>query len=362
VAAKYTSAFMRAAVASAVLLAGACTHGIRDPGITPDAIETTLLLIGDAGEPDPRHRGAPLDSIVAHASEAPERTIVLFLGDNIYPAGVPVKADAPTVLDARRRLEEQVLAVPPGARGIFVAGNHDWGNVEPDGLLSIRRQGEWIAQLARGRDVRLLPANGCPGPVTVDNGRLRLVLLDTQWFLHPYVVRDSLTDCPNDVGVVTALLREQVRPTRDDQVVVVAGHHPLMTGGKHGGYCGITGPYNRFAGSAQDILSSKNRQMRDSLESAWSETPPFIYAAGHEHNLQVLRGRNVPHLLVSGAGSYSKAGCAVYMRESRFISQHRSGFMRVDIMRAGGVLLRVYHFDGGGRGGLVYTRWLEERP
>jgi hypothetical protein len=345
----------------AIFVASACSHTLQPAELAPTDIETTLLLIGDAGEPDPRHVGAPLDSLFAHASQAPERTIVAFLGDNIYPAGVPV-GDAARTADARRRLEAQVVTVPHGARGFFVPGNHDWAFVEPDGLYSIRLQEQWVAELARGRDVRLLPTNGCPGPVPIEAGRLRLVLLDTQWFLHPYIVRDSLTHCPNDVGEVTALLREQVAPGRPDQVVVVAAHHPLMTGGKHGGYCGITGPYNRFARSRQDILSSVNRAMRDSLESAFATHPPLVYAAGHDHNLQVLRGRSAAFLLVSGAGSYSKVGCAVRMRESLYTSQHRSGFMRLDILRAGGVLLRVYHFQRDGTGGLAYTRWLEARP
>lgn len=340
----------------------ACGARVFTAEIAPAEIETTLLFIGDAGEPDPRLPGAPLDSLFAHASVAPEKTVVVFLGDNIYPAGVPVNDDDPVFADVRRRLEAQVLAVPPGARGVFVPGNHDWAYHEPEGLYAIRAQERLITALARGRDVRLLPTNGCPGPVTLELGRTRLVLLDTQWFLHPYIVRDSLTDCPADVGQVIDLLRQQVRLTREDQLVVVAAHHPLMTGGKHGGYCGITGQYNRFAGSPQDILNGTNRAMRDSLESAFAEHPPFIFAAGHEHNLQVLRGRSAQYLLVSGAGSYSKAGCAVRMRESDFVSQHRSGFMRVDVLRGGGAFLTVYHFRRNGEGGLVYSRWLEDRP
>jgi hypothetical protein len=299
--------------------------------------------------------------MLAHAAEAPGRTIVVFLGDNVYPAGIPEDGAAEWA-DARRRLRSQVLAVPPGARGIFIPGNHDWAYHEPFGLASIRLQERLIAELADGRDVRMLPGNGCPGPISIDAGRLRLVMLDTQWWLHPYIVQDAATDCPTGLGTVTALLREHVRTDSEDRVVVVAAHHPLLTGGKHGGYCGITGPYNRFAGSSQDILSSKNRQLRDSLTSALAVQRPLVFAAGHEHNLQVMRGRPAAEYhVVSGAGSYSKAGCAVHMRESYFSSQYRSGFMRLDIMRGRGVLLRVYDFDGRGAGGLAYVRWLEDR-
>jgi len=145
-------------------------------------------------------------------------------------------------------------------------------------------------------------------------------------------------------------------------VVFVVAHHPLMTGGAHGGYCGITGPYRRFGGSSQDILSGANRTMRDSIRSAFTGRPPLAYVAGHDHNLQVLRGgRNVNYILVSGAGSASKTECAVKMRESYYVTQHRAGFMRVDIMRGKGVLLRVYRYPAGKHGALAYTRWLELR-
>lgn len=333
----------------------------------PEQIETTLFLIGDAGEPDPREIGAPLESLTVLAAAAPERTLIVFLGDNVYPDGIPEEGHAEWA-DARRRLAAQVRAVPPGARGIFVPGNHDWGGELPFGLYSLRLQEQAIASLAvgvgagegGGRDVRMLPSNGCPGPATVDVGRLRVIAMDTQWWLHSFIVRDSSTTCVTRVGAVTADLRRQVGTAGDGRVVVVAGHHPLMTGGEHGGYCGIAGPFRRLGGFSQDVMSAANRTMRDSLESAMRPFRPLVYAGAHDHNLQVLRGgRAVRYSLVSGAGSSAKVTCAVRLRESHYTSQHRPGFMRLDIMRDRGVLLRVYRYTDAGEGGVAYSRWLE---
>jgi hypothetical protein len=76
----------------------------------------------------------------------------------------------------------------------------------------------------------------------------------------------------------------------------------------------------------------------------------------------VLRGgKEVNYILVSGAGSPGKTECAVRMRESYYVTQHRAGFMRIDILKGKGVLLRVYRYPGGSRGALAYTRWLEVR-
>ncbi len=347
----------------AIVLIGPAACRSRAPigELAPSEIETTLLLIGDAGEPDPRVGDPALDSMMAQASQAPTRTIIVFLGDNVYPAGIPEEGRA-EYADSRRRLEAQVNAVPLGAKGVFIPGNHDWANSGPFGLYAIRLQERVIASLARGRDVRMLPPNGCPGPVTLDAGRLRLVAIDTQWWLHSFIVRDSLSNCPTDPAAVTALMRSQLTAKQEGRITIVAGHHPLMTGGEHGGYCGITGPFRRFGGREQDIISSKNRTMRDSIESAFSANPPLVYAAGHDHSLQVLRGGpNVRYLLVSGAGSAAKSTCAVWMRESYNVVQRQSGFMRVDILRGKGAVLSVFHYSGNGAGGLSFSRWLELR-
>lgn len=105
------------------MLAGCSLNALSltEEAPAPEEIEITLFLIGDAGEPDPREVGAPLDSIYAQASLAPERSIILFLGDNVYPTGIPEEGQAEWA-DARRRLAAQVNAVPPGARGIFIPG------------------------------------------------------------------------------------------------------------------------------------------------------------------------------------------------------------------------------------------------
>jgi hypothetical protein len=348
------------AFAVCALTMGACAN-VQLHELQPQEIETTLYLIGDAGEPDPRDPGAPLDSVTVQAALDPARSIILYLGDNVYPGGIPQEGQAQWS-DAIRRLDAQIAAVPEGARGVFIPGNHDWGDEGPFGLYSIRLQESLIKARARGRDVRLLPGNGCPGPVAVDEGRLRLILLDTQWWLHEYIVRDSASQCDGTMGEVTAELRGLMAPDRAGRVTMVVGHHPLMTGGVHGGYCGIAGPLYRLRGRAQDIMSATNRRMRDSLEAAFAEHPPLIYAGGHEHNLQVLRGATAEYLLISGAGSYGKADCAVRLRESFFVTQRRSGFMRIDVLRGQGVLLRVFQYDSRGRGGLAYSRWLERRP
>lgn len=345
---------------TAIATMTSCRAMLTTAELGPADIESSIFLIGDAGEPDPRERSKVLDSLAAQINVAPSKSFLVFLGDNVYPDGIPEEGQA-AYADARRRLAVQVNSVPRGVRTVFVPGNHDWAGSGPFGLYSVRLQERMIESMAQGRDIKMLPGNGCPGPVSLDIGRLRFVALDTQWWLHSYIVNDADSKCATDPGAVTAALRQQIN-VPDGRVVVVGGHHPLMTGGEHGGYCGITGPFRRLAGHSQDILSGLNRVMRDSIETAFAAKPPLVYAAGHEHNMQVLRGGpTVQYLLVSGAGSDSKVSCGVWLRESYYVAQHRTGFMRLDVMRNKGVFLRVYAYRSDGSGGVTFSRWLEAR-
>ena len=154
----------------------------RWPCPAPGDVVATVFLIGDAGSPAPG--GEPvLEALTHDASLARGRGTIVFLGDNVYPRGIP-DSFAPSRADAERRLREQMAVVrETGARGIFVPGNHDWAKHAASGWDAIRRQGALIA--ADSGPMVMLPAGGCPGPAMADVGnRFRLVFLDTQWWLH----------------------------------------------------------------------------------------------------------------------------------------------------------------------------------
>ena len=212
----------RWALASVLVAACAPPRAPLPPGTAaaPDEIETTLFLIGDAGEPV--RRGDPVLAALRRAvADRPERTIVAFLGDNIYPRGMPPEG-ASDRRDAERRINAQLAVVAgTGARGIFVPGNHDWARGER-GWDAVRRQGAYVA--ARGDPrVTVVPPDGCPGPVVEDAGaRVRLIILDTQWWLHEGPKpRDPTSSCSADSeDEVTAALREATKDAGDRNVIV----------------------------------------------------------------------------------------------------------------------------------------------
>ena len=355
----------------------ASCRGGRVETPTPAAVSETIFLIGDAGEPDPRLPATVLDSLAVQAAGVGSRGTILFLGDNVYPAGT-ADSIAVNFADVLRRLDAQIRAVPSGATGIFLPGNHDWSDggqgglfgaaTAADGLFIVRRQAALIPRRPKnsGATVMMLPKGGCPGPAVIDKERVRLILLDTQWWLHNYIVRDAVSDDPehgcttHTMGEITKALRDSLRTTRPGQSVIVASHHPLLTGGPHGGYCGAFALFRRWANTSQDLMGKSYARMRDSLNRALATRPPLIYAAGHDHSLQVLQGRTSRYALVSGAGSLDKGECSARLRQSLYVGQATSGFMRLDFVPGDSVLLRVYRYDSRVHGE-VYSRWLSDR-
>ncbi|MGE0452415.1 MAG: metallophosphoesterase [Vicinamibacteria bacterium] len=370
-----------AALRLAVLALSAVAPAAAGQPPSPDT-ETTLILIGDAGAP--AARGEPvLRALEAAAGVSPQRTLVLFLGDNVYPAGFPAES-ARGRAEAARRLDAQVDAVRrAGARSVFIPGNHDWAHEQADGWESIRRQAAHLAARA-GAAAGLLPRGGCPGPETLDLGEhLRLVLLDTQWWLHdgPRPQGPGSGCAASSESEVLAALGDAVAATGARQVVV-AGHHPLRTGGPHGGHftwkdhlfplraarpwlwlplplIGSAYPSARQAGiTSQDLAGEANRRLRAAIEGAFERSRPLVYASGHEHTLQVLEGSGARHLLVSGAGIFGHTSAVKRLPDTRFASS-RAGFMRLDVGAAGRVRLTVLEVDARGTAREAYVAWLD---
>ena len=369
---------------AAVACSGVTAGSKPVPPVSPALVETSLFLIGDAGAPD--RAGEPvLRALTADVARAAGERVIVYLGDNVYPRGIP-DTGAPGRAEALRRLDAQIdLAREAGVKAIFVPGNHDWARMGADGWNSMLRQQARIDQ--RGAKlVRLLPRDGCPGPDVVDVGtRLRLIVLDTQWWLHggPKPV-DPTSQCRADKdSEITDSLRADLEATDTSRRVVMVAHHPLASGGEHGGYFGASDyffplrhvsrvlgwiplpglgaiyPEARASGiSSQDIPSGSNRRMREALEGAMLRQRPLVWASGHDHNLQVLAGRTARHLLVSGAGIYGHGSRVVRLSATRFASA-AAGYMRLDVLLDGRVRLAVFEVDGEGRAREAYTRWLD---
>lgn len=407
----------------AALVVAGCSHTrpyVRGPRSSPApeaaAVDHRLILIGDAGDANPDGEPA-LDLLEERVRVAPGMTTVVFLGDNVYETGMPDPTDLEgtaieAILDevllnlyesrqeAERLLKAQVKAVRvPGARAVFIPGNHDWDQFGLGGFKRVLNQQEFIFQLRTATediaDVSMLPGNGCPGPVTLDLGsRGRLVILDTQWWVDigtKPAPDHNPTACPyvTKEAVLAQLQAEIEAGVASGREVVVVGHHPLASKGPHGGQVDpivhlfpltMLSTYVPFvvrwlplpglgsiAGwlranrspSGQDFSGPGNAEMREALATTMATAAsrgatPLLYAAGHDHSLQVFEGRIGPRwTVVSGLGSSSKASEVRHDHWTRFAHSDttRPGLMEVDFTRDGHARLAVYEWSPQRKGG-----------
>ncbi|HEX2210566.1 MAG TPA: metallophosphoesterase [Longimicrobium sp.] len=365
------------AASAALLASAACGSPIAGVGrtvgpIPMDSVALNLVLIGDAGLPNPE--GEPvLRALQNEIAEAPDKNFVVFLGDNLYPVGLVDTLTEPG-REGLRILRAQFQPLrDTNTRGLFVPGNHDWGQGAPEGWQNIVRQERFINTEGAGL-FGMEPRDGCPGPVVVDIGAvLRLIAIDTHWWLHPSTKGGPGRCNPGTEDGVVDSLRIALATAGDRRTVVVA-HHPIVSGGSHGGYFDWPTylfpfhPWARVAGlfARQDVTGREYRHMVSQLARAFVVDTPTVYAAGHEHNLQVFRRapeRRDPanYLLVSGGGIYGHTTSTRRITGIRYIRE-ASGYQRITFLEDGRARLSVMVVDAEGNATEDFSMWLDVPP
>jgi hypothetical protein len=376
--------------------------------IPNDTIKQRVILIGDAGDSadckpqsDRANCEPVLTLLTSWAQHIPDRTFITFLGDNVYPSGIPKKTGSTNDKDrtqAIKHLSDQTDVIKnSGARGVLIPGNHDWGGASGPSSSVLKEETNALFRLSEetpGLHKLEIKPVGCPGPEKIElNDGVQIIVMDSQWWL----TEEKLKPCPSDVQ---ADLQDLLEPLDNPNDTIVVTHHPLVTHGTHGAFydwkahlfpltdfqkflyvplpiVGSLYPAFRegILKSEQDQIGSKNTTMRNQWQHAFSGHAPFIHAAGHDHNLQVLTGNkagnqqpdaNSPaYLLVSGAGSDSKISRVSHSTDTLFAHEH-TGFMVIDFfddnatLQPHSVLLRVVEptDDVPAPKEVIFSKWL----
>ncbi|HYW11297.1 MAG TPA: metallophosphoesterase [Longimicrobium sp.] len=365
----------RAAVlggACALLASAACARPQYGVGrvIVPvplDSVALNLVLIGDAGLPAPGDEPV-LTALRRELSAAPERSFVVWLGDNIYPIGL-TDTTAAEGKEGLRIIRQQMRVLrETSTRGIFVPGNHDWAAGAGEGWANVVRQ-ERVVNTEGAGLIGWEPRDGCPGPVVVDVGAvLRILAIDSQWWLHGGAKPGPDRCTPGTEQGVIDSIRVALASAGDRRTLIVA-HHPIVSGGQHGGYFDWPTylfpfhPWARLTGlfARQDVTGREYRHFTQSLARAFIVDTPLVYAAGHEHNLQVFRRDPAKYLVVSGAGFYGHTTTTRAITGIRYVRE-ASGYQRLTFLQDGRVRLSVMVVDAQGNATEDYSAWLEAPP
>jgi len=120
------------------------------------AIDKTFYLIGDAGNAEENYTTDGLTLLEKLTDTiTSDNNYLLFLGDNIYPKGLPKKKSKDRV-SAQYKLDAQIKKVEKfKGTSIFIPGNHDWYS---QGIKGVKRQENYITKRLGKRS--FLPEKG----------------------------------------------------------------------------------------------------------------------------------------------------------------------------------------------------------
>ena len=343
-------------------------------------IRHIIYLIGDAGHP--KHDAIEVFELLKNQvrSEGAKSTVV-FLGDNIYPGGMPDK-DEKGREEAEKILDYQLEELKKlDIKLYYIPGNHDWNKGKMNGISHVRNEEKYIEKYMDEDNV-FIPTKGCPGPVKIKIGKdILMYAIDTQWWMHPYEKPPiESADCivSNKEEFIGELKDELIN--HKNKNIIVVGHHPIYSDGNHGGYfqfkdhlfpltflndnlyipiplVGSIYPiYRSTYGHITDIIHPEYQQLIHGLEEAFEGIDGLVYAAGHEHTLQYYEKEN-QHFIVSGSGSETTYSSG--KNGAEFSDSHK-GLFKIIYKKDGSVDMQVWETDTSETGKLAFSKQIKE--
>jgi hypothetical protein len=278
----------------------------------------SFYLLGDGGNSPIGSETVTLKRLRTELVTASKNSTLLFLGDNIYPAGMPKKGH-PQRAFAEHQLNIQTDIVKNfKGNTFFIPGNHDWYT---DGLKGLERQEKYIKKIL-GKN-SFSPKNGCPIEKKNISDDIVLITIDSQWYLTNWDKHPTINDnC--EIKTRTRFFDEfegLIKKARG-KTTIIAMHHPMYTNGPHGGQFSlhqqlfptggnfplpILGTFvnllRKTSGlSNTDLQNKRYIEFKNRIVTLSQENEKVILVAGHEHSLQYILQDNLPQI-VSGSGS-----------------------------------------------------------
>ncbi|MEQ5790293.1 metallophosphoesterase [Muricauda sp. NFXS6] len=323
-------------------------------------VEHTFYLIGDAGKSPIGNLNPTLKNFKKVLDRADSNSTTIFLGDNIYPAGLPDKKDSTIAyLEAKSHLDAQLRTLEDfQGKKLFIPGNHDWYN---EGLVGLKREEEYVEDVLDYNDA-YQPENGCPIEKIEINEKVMVIAIDTEWYLVNWDKHPTINDeCEiRDRGRFFEELESLIKKNRD-KTVIIALHHPIFTYGSHGGQFSFKqGLYpsggkvplpilgtainllrKTSGATAEDLSNKRYDELRNRILTLSQYSDKIIFASGHEHSLQYIEEYGKPQI-VSGSGA--KTGATRLLNGSKF-STGRTGYAILKIYKDGSSRVQFYGAD-----------------
>ena len=325
-------------------------------------ISHTFYLIGDAGLSPDGELNMALRSFKTQLEVADKNSTAIFLGDNVYPAGLPKKSDE-EYNSARHNLDAQIETLKDfNGHAFFIPGNHDWYS---NGLKGLKREQKYIEEQLKSKKV-FYPENGCPLETVQIADDIVVIAIDTKWYLTNWDKHPNLNDeCEIKSRTKFFEELESLIKKNRDKTTILAMHHPMFTYGPHGGQFSfkksmspipVLGSFinilRRTTGASyEDLQNKRYTDLKKRLVTLAQYSDRVILASGHEHSLQYIVEDNTPQI-VSGSGA--KKGAARLINGSKFATG-QMGYATLEVYTDGSSRVRYFGATGESQGKFLYT-------
>ncbi len=336
-------------------------EGFDDEDVpTSKEISQTIYLIGDAGLSPMGGMNPALKIFKDKLDRADKNSMAIFLGDNIYPAGLPDKKDSTVAyITAKNHLDAQLKTLENfKGKTLFIPGNHDWYT---EGLVGLKREERYVEKWM-GDKGAYRPDNGCPIEEIDISDDVLVVAIDTEWYLVNWDRHPGINDdC--DIKSRDKFLEELegiIKKNRH-RTTILAMHHPMFSYGPHGGQ---TTWYQQFypskgkgpipilgsfinvlrktsGASIEDMPNKRYMELKKRIVTLAQYSEKVVFTSGHEHTLQYIVEANTPQI-VSGSGA--KLGAARLLNGSQFSTGHM-GYAVLEVYTDGSSRVRFYGVD-----------------
>ncbi|KIA88199.1 metallophosphoesterase [Kaistella jeonii] len=305
-----------------------------------------VFLVGDVGNADDPQAQKTLDLLHTKLDSADKNSILIFLGDNIYPLGMPAE-DSKSYPLAKEKLENQ-LKITKNFKGktLFIPGNHDWYH----GLEGLKAQEKFVENYMKDKDA-FLPNNGCPIEDINLSDDIKLIAIDTEWYLinwnnHPEINKKCRIKSREDFWTEV----EDLIKKNQNKTIIIAQHHPIISTGTHAGYTSLKDNIYPFrskiplpiitfglnilrtasGASIEDLNNLHYSEYTNRMKNLIQNNDNIIVVSGHDHNLQYHEQDDIRQI-VSGAGSKSDPATIAKHTDLSF---GNSGFVVMDILKS----------------------------
>ncbi len=341
------------------------------PKPTGDTLLHTFYLIGDAGHSPEGKLNPALELFKKRLTTADKNSTAIFLGDNIYPAGMPSKKNE-SYQEAKNNIDAQLKTLENfKGRSLFIPGNHDW---YANGLKGLERQQDYIQEYLGSKDV-FFPEDGCPIKKIDITDAITVIAIDTEWYLTDWDKHPDMNDhCEIKDREKFFEEFEGLVKKNAGKTTIIALHHPMTSYGPHGGQFslkrhlfpannGIPIPVlgslinvlRKTAGASQEDLSNKKyNELRKRIMTLAQYSEKVIFASGHEHSLQYILEANTPQII---SGSGANEGATRLLNGSWF-STGKMGYAVLDVFNDGSSNVTFYGVNGAEEESLFATQVL----